>query len=165
MLCFQDLNFDNIVPNNYIDKMYKVYKGMNNKIYIYLKLNIWTYDNHHSKKPRTKTSIDLQRMEKKVMTFDHDFSYFILLFSFLFSPLDQCANHYYALHCSHSTCTPTHWCRTQLNDPLEDNSDSDYTSEPPPASQQKNCFYKHNNAIWEDWRFSVSPLYIHSHPH
>ena len=65
MLCFQDLNFDNIVPNNYIDKMYKVYKVMNNKIYIHLKLNIWTYEDHHSKKPRTKTSIDLQRERVK----------------------------------------------------------------------------------------------------
>ena len=47
--------------------------------------------------------------------------------------LDQCSMQYYALHCSHTTCKckTTHWCRTQMNDPLEDNSDRNYTSESP----------------------------------
>ena len=78
-----------------------------------------------------------------------------------FVNLDQCANHYYALHFSHSTCTPTCWCRTQLNDTLEDNSDSDYT--PEPASQKMTCLYKHKTAFQDGSQCSL--LYICRHPY
>ena len=74
-------------------------------------------------------------------------------------------DHYYALHCSHSTCTPTCWYRTQLNDPLEDNSDSDYTPEPPPTSQQMTNLYKHNTAICIQEGSQYSPVYICRHPY
>ena len=74
----------------------------------------------------------------------------------------QCSTMHNAVLCTmqyYAQCTSTHWCRTQLNDPLEDNSYSNYPSEPPLFSQQKTSFYKHHTDISDGYQ--CSPLYIH----